>query len=50
MEVHRQYNVRSKNSNNNPTKKYFETKKTSDNAPKNVLERKNSEAPTKRTP
>jgi hypothetical protein len=50
MEVHRQYNLRSKNSNDNPTKKASETKKTSDIVPKKVPEKKNSEAPTKRTP
>jgi hypothetical protein len=49
MEVHRQYNLRSKKSNDNPTKKAFETKKTFDTTPKKVPEKKNSETPTKRT-
>jgi hypothetical protein len=50
MEVHRQYNLRSKNSNDNPTKKASEIKKTLDTLAKKVPEKKNSEAPKKRTP
>ena len=50
MEVHRKYNLRSKNSNDNPTKKSSETKKTFDIVPKKVPEKKNLEAPIKRLP
>jgi hypothetical protein len=51
MEVHRQYNLRSKNSNDNPTKKSFDFKKTVDTHAKKVLDsplKKNLEVPTKR--
>jgi hypothetical protein len=50
MEVHRKYNLRSKNYNDNQTKKSSETKKPSDTLAKKVPEKKNSETPTKRTP
>jgi hypothetical protein len=49
MEVHRQYNLRSKKSNDNPTKKASDFKKTSDTLAKKVPEKKNSEVPIKRT-
>jgi hypothetical protein len=49
MEVHRKYNLRSKKSNDNPTKKASDFKKTSDTPAKKVPEKKNSEVPTKRT-
>jgi hypothetical protein len=49
MEVHRQYNLRSKMSNNKQTKKYYETKKPSDTLAKKVPEKKKSDTPTKRT-
>jgi hypothetical protein len=39
-----------KKSNDNPTKKAYEFKKTSDTLSKKVSEKKNSEVPTKRTP
>lgn len=39
MEVHRQYNLRSKKTNENSLKKAAETKKTSKNLPKKVPER-----------
>jgi hypothetical protein len=42
--------LRSKNSNDNSTKKVVEDKKTSDTTPKKVPEKKNSETPAKRTP
>jgi hypothetical protein len=38
MEVHRQYNLRSKKSNDNPTKKDFDFKKTTDTPAKKVLD------------
>jgi hypothetical protein len=41
MEVHRQYNLRSKNSNDNLTKKAFEFKKTLDILAKKVPRKKN---------
>jgi hypothetical protein len=56
MEVHRQYNLRSKKANDNPpkktveTKKVVETKKTSENPPKKILERNNVEASTPKSP
>jgi hypothetical protein len=37
MEVHRQYNLRSKKINDNSPKKAIETKKTSENLPRNPL-------------
>jgi ribonuclease HI len=62
MEVHRQYNLRSKRENDNPpkktvetkkgneTKKIVETKKTSENPPKKILERNNVESSTPKSP
>jgi hypothetical protein len=56
VEVHRQYNLRSKKTNDNPTKKVVESKKvveakkTSYTTPKKVPEMKNSETLPKRTP
>jgi hypothetical protein len=62
MEVHRQYNLRSKKENDNPPKKVVETKKatetreivetkkTSETSPKKVPERNNVESPAKRNP
>jgi L-rhamnose mutarotase len=56
MEVHRQYNLRSKKMNENPpkkateTKKIVETKKTSESSTKKVPERSNVESPAKRNP
>ena len=41
MEVHRQYNLRSKKSYDNLTKKAYEFKKTSDTLAKNVPKKKN---------
>jgi hypothetical protein len=52
MEVHRQYNLRSKKSNDNPTKKASDFRKTTDTPAKKVPDsppKKNSEVPTKRT-
>jgi hypothetical protein len=52
MEVHRQYNLRSKKSNDNPTKKPLEFRMTADTPAKKVYDsppKKNSEVPTKRT-
>jgi hypothetical protein len=52
MEVHRQYNLRSKKSNDNPTKKDYEFRKTVDtptNKVPDIPSKKNSEVPTKRT-
>jgi hypothetical protein len=60
MEVHRQYNLRSKKENDNPPKKVVETKKatetkktveikkTSETSPNKVPERNNTEPPAKR--
>ena len=51
MEVHRQYILRSKKSNDNPTKKASKFKKTTDTPAKKVYDspqNKNSEVPTKR--
>jgi hypothetical protein len=62
MEVHKQYNLRSKRENDNPpkktaetkkgneTKKIAETKRTSENPPKKLLERNNVESSTPRSP
>jgi hypothetical protein len=47
--VHRQYNVRSKKSNDNPTKKASDFKKTSNTLAKKDPEKKNSKVPIKRT-
>jgi hypothetical protein len=49
MEFHRQYNLRSKKSNDNSTKKAVETKKTLDTTPKKSLENKILETSAKRT-
>jgi hypothetical protein len=52
MEVHRQYNLRSKKSNDNQTKKALEFRKTIDTPANKVYDsppKKNSEVPTKRT-
>jgi hypothetical protein len=52
IEVHRQYNLRSKKSNDNPTKKPPDFRKTADTPAKKVYDsppKKNSEVPTKRT-
>jgi hypothetical protein len=52
MEVHRQYNLRSKKSNDNPTKKAPDFRKTANTPTKKVYDsppKKNSEVPTKRT-
>jgi hypothetical protein len=55
MEVHRQYNLRSKKTNDNPTKKATETKKTteakktSDTSLKKVPEKNNVESSAKKT-
>ena len=49
MEFHKQYNL-SKKSNENPTKKAYDTKKTSYTTPKKVPEKNNSETSAKRTP
>jgi hypothetical protein len=51
MEIHRQYNLRSKKSNDNPTKKSFDFKNTTITPAKKVPNfppKKNSEVPTKR--
>jgi hypothetical protein len=48
MEVDRKYNFKSKKSNDNQNKKYFETKKTFDTVPKKVPKKKKLEAPTKK--
>jgi hypothetical protein len=60
MEVHRQYNLRSKKTNDNPTKKVVETKKdvetkkaieakkTSDATPRKVPEKNSSQNSCKR--
>jgi hypothetical protein len=50
MEVHRQYNLRSKKENENSLKKAAETKKTSENPPKKVPGRNNVESPVQKTP
>ena len=50
MEFHRKYNLRSKKSNDNPTKKASEIKKNSYNVPNKVPENKKSKVPTKRIP
>jgi len=56
MEVHIQYNLRSNKTNDNPTKKAvetkktFEAKKTSDVTPKKVPEKNKFETPVKRNP
>ena len=62
MEVHKQYNLRSKRANDNPpkkaietkkateTKKIVKTKKTSKTSPKKVPKRNNVESPAKRNP
>jgi ribonuclease HI len=56
MEVHRQYNLRSKKTDENPpkkvteTKKTVETKKTSEPSTKKIPEKGNVEPPTKRNP
>jgi hypothetical protein len=56
MEVHRNYNLRSRKENDNPpkkiveTKKVVETKKTSKNPPKKILERIIVEASTPKSP
>jgi hypothetical protein len=53
MEVHKQYNLRSKKTNDNPTKKATETKKTTeakktlDTSLKKSLEKNNVESSTK---
>jgi hypothetical protein len=52
MEVHRQYNLRSNKSNDNPTKKAPDFRKTVDTPAKKVFDsspKKNSKVPTKRT-
>jgi ribonuclease HI len=50
MEVHRQYNLRSKKENENSLKKAAKTKKTSENPPKKVPRRNNAESPAQKTP
>jgi hypothetical protein len=53
MKVHRQCNLRSKKSNDNPTKKAPDFRKTIDTPAKKVSDsppKKNSKVPTKRTP
>ena len=50
-EVHRQYNLRSRNSNDNPTKKASDFRKTTYTPAKNVPDsapKKNVEVPTKK--
>ena len=56
MEVHRQYNLRSKKTDENPPKKVtemkktIETKKVLEPSTKKILEKGNDETPTKRNP
>jgi hypothetical protein len=50
MEVHRQYNLRSKKTNENSPKKAAETKKTSENPPKKAPGHNDVESLVKKTP